>query len=67
MQKKNVEKMLVSELRFLNEQIDQKIIRGLSYAREARRHKFIVNTLDNIRRSRQSWMMRVLRPVSFNY
>lgn len=65
MQKKNIEKMLVRELAVLNEQIDEKIIRGVSYAREARRHKFIVSSLDNIRRSRQSWIMRAIRPLSF--
>jgi hypothetical protein len=65
MQKKNIEKMLVRELALLNEQIDEKIIKGMSYAREARRHKFLVNSLDNIRRSRQSWIMRAIRPLSF--
>ncbi|MFZ2522947.1 MAG: hypothetical protein WAW92_01010 [Minisyncoccia bacterium] len=64
---KTTEKMLLRELKILNEVIDKRILRGLSYASEARRHKFIVNSLDNLRRSRQSWMMRALRPLSFNY
>lgn len=64
---KTTEKMLLRELRILNEEIDRKIIRGLSYTREARRHKFVLNSLDNLRRSRQNWMMRALRPLSFNF
>lgn len=64
---KTTERMLLSELRILNEEIDRKIVRGLSYTREARRHKFIVSSLDSIRRSRQGWMMRALRPLSFNF
>lgn len=67
MQKRNLEKMLLKELRVLNDQIDEKIIRGVSYSREARRHKFIVSSLDSIRRSRQSWIMRAIKPLSFTY
>ena len=46
-----LEKKLRRELEALNDQIDEKIIRGLSYVRESRRHKFIVNSLANLRRS----------------
>lgn len=67
MSKQQLEKALRRELTLLNKQIDEKIIRGLSYTREARRHKYIVSSLDSIRRSRQSWMMRALRPLSFNF
>ncbi len=67
MSKQQLEKALRRELAALNRQIDEKIIKGISYAREARRHKFIVSTLDNLRRSRQNWMMRALRPMSFNF
>ncbi len=64
---KTTEKMLARELKILNEEIDRKILRGLSYSREARRHKFILSSLDNLRRTRQGWMMRALRPLSFNF
>ncbi len=33
------------EIRRLNERIDRKIIRGLSYSPEARRHKFLLQVL----------------------
>lgn len=60
---KITEKMLLRELSIVNEEIDRKILRGLSYARESKRHKFIIASLDNLRRSRHGWMMRAL---SFN-
>lgn len=59
MSKQNLEKALRRELDLLNNQIDEKIIRGLSYAREAKRHKFIISTLANIKRSQSSnWLAR---------
>ena len=38
-----ISKVVRSELENLNKRIDQKILRGLSYAREARRHKFLAS------------------------
>lgn len=61
MSKQNLEKILKKELEVLNDQIDEKIIRGLSYAREARRHKFILTSLSNIRRESRTdsgWLTR---------
>lgn len=60
MGKYNLERRLRRELRVINEQIDDKIIRGLSYAREAKRHKFIVSTLNRIRSTERSWFERSL-------
>lgn len=51
MSRRNLEKSLKRELRALNEIIDQKIIRGLPYNREAKRHKFILSSLADIRRT----------------
>lgn len=65
MSKQNVEKALKKELQILNEVIDRKIVRGLSYSRESKRHKFVLYSLDNLRRQKQGWMMRALRPLSF--
>jgi hypothetical protein len=51
----------------LNDQIDEKIIRGLSYAREARRHKFILNRLSDVRRAQNGaggWFGRSLSTFS---
>lgn len=41
----NLEKMLTAELASLNKAIDRKIMLGLSYAREAREHKMVLNRL----------------------
>jgi hypothetical protein len=60
MGKYNLEKKLRRELRVLNEQIDEKIIRGLSYSREAKRHRFIVGTLNRVRSRERSWLSRSL-------
>lgn len=54
MSKQNLEKILRRELEVLNDQIDQKIIKGLSYAREAKRHKFLLSSLANVRREARS-------------
>ncbi len=48
MSKQNLEKTLRSELEVLNDQIDEKIIKGLSYIREAKRHKFILCSLKGL-------------------
>ena len=58
MSKDNFEKSLKKELRVLNEIIDMKIVRGLSYASEAKRHKVILNSLANIKRTKSGWMLR---------
>ncbi len=65
MTKQNLEKALKKELQDLNEIIDRKIIRGLSYSKEARRHKYVLSSLANIRRSKINWMMRSIIPFSF--
>ena len=51
MSKQNLEKTLRRELEALNDVIDRKIIKGLSYAREARRHKFLLSNLASLRRA----------------
>lgn len=59
MSRYNLERVLRRELRELNEQIDLKIIKGLSYAREARRHRFIMDSLARVRRENSaSWLTR---------
>jgi len=61
MSKYNLERILRRELEALNDTIDAKIIRGLSYAREARRHKFIQSSLHKLRRNDKSgWLLRSL-------
>ncbi len=58
MSKQNFEKSLKKELRVLNEIIDMKILRGLPYGAEARRHKFVSNSLTNIKRAKSSFLIR---------
>ena len=58
MSKHNMERELKVELEVLNYEIDKKIIKGLSYAREARRHKWVLSNLARLRKSTQeksSW------------
>ncbi len=59
-------KMLYSihdELKRLNEQIDIKIIKGQSYAQEARRHRSLRSQLNRARRA--SWLTRSFGFASF--
>ena len=59
MSKQNLEKTLRKELQVLNDVIDREILRGLSYAAEARRHKYIISTLSNVKRSQAgSWFTK---------
>ncbi len=51
------------ELSRLNDRIDQKIIKGLSYAQEARLHRKLRSQLGHIRRS--AWLTRSFRFASF--
>ncbi len=56
MSKQNLEKALRDELHTLNDTIDRKIIKGLSYVKEARRHKVIIDSILSLRRqNRGSW------------
>lgn len=64
MSKQNFEKALRRELAELNDTIDRKIIKGLPYAAEARRHKFVVSRISELRRERVSWMVRSLTNFS---
>lgn len=56
----NLERTLRKQLEVLNDIIDSKIVRGLSYAKEAREHKYILNKLTTLKRSRSNWMYRTL-------
>ena len=54
----NLERTLRAQLDVLNDIIDRKIVRGLSYTREAREHKQILYRLSNLKRSRSNWSFR---------
>ncbi len=50
MSKYRLSRILQSEINKLNETIDLKIIRGLSYRSEARRHKFLMKQFEELKR-----------------
>jgi hypothetical protein len=71
MSKYRLSKIVQAEINKLNQEIDLKIIRGQSYKKEARRHKFLLSQLDGINRQssfratppRAHWFSRVLLGV----
>jgi hypothetical protein len=67
MSKQNLEKTFRQELEILNDVIDRKIIKGLSYAREARRHKFLLASISSLRRASRvhsGWLSKSFSLVS---
>jgi hypothetical protein len=52
---------IASELKQINEDIDIRVIKGLTYKREARRHRLLLNMLQDV----QSKPNEPLRPNSF--
>jgi hypothetical protein len=50
MSKYRLSKIIQAEINKLNEEIDLRIIRGLSYKTEARRHKFLLSQLRDLER-----------------
>ena len=67
MSKQNLEKAVRKELEVLNDQIDRKIIRGVSYVKESRRHKFLLSSLSRMHKAtsvRSGWFTRSFSLVS---
>jgi len=64
MTKHEIIKSLKQEIRRVNRVIDHKIIQGLPYYNESRRHKFLKAQLDRLAPPRQSWFGRSLSFVS---
>lgn len=56
-------KAIQIELSRLNRDIDLKIIKGLSYIRESKRHKFLKSQLSQLK-PRTSWFVRPLSYLS---
>ncbi|MEK7646373.1 MAG: hypothetical protein AAB381_01625 [Patescibacteria group bacterium] len=54
-----------SEVERLNQEIDLRIIKGISYARQARRHKILMNQLAQLSSSGHSWFSRSMNFSSF--
>ncbi len=64
MSKNQMVHIVSRELSNLNRQIDEKIVRGVSYDRDARRHKILLAQLAGVRR-RERFAQRVLGFLSF--
>lgn len=56
-------KAIESELKKLNEVIDLKIVQGSSYAKEARRHKFLLRQLKSMS-GQSGWFQKSFSLVS---
>jgi len=73
MSKYRLSKIVQAEINKLNQIIDLKIIRGESYKKESRRHKFLVSQLNGLNRQssfraappRAHWFTRVFREYTY--
>ena len=62
-----LEKKIQNELRKLNAVIDTKIVKGISYRREALRHRFLLNRLSDLHRLSRfhsNWLQRAVNVVA---
>ena len=64
MSKHEIVKSLKQEIRKVNRIIDGRIIQGLPYYAESRRHKFLMSQLNRLSPKRESWFGRSLSFVS---
>ena len=67
MSKYILEKNIKDELKKLNDVIDVKIIRGVSYKREALRHRFLLYRLSDLHRLprfHSNWLQRTVNVVA---
>ncbi len=62
-----LEKRIKSELAKINDIIDVKIVEGVSYRREALRHRFLLNRLSDLHRLsrfQSNWLQRTVNVVA---
>jgi hypothetical protein len=64
MSKHQAIKMIRLEIERLNQEIDLRIIKGVSYAREAKRHRFLQSQLQRLAPRREHWLGRSLSFMS---
>lgn len=65
MSKHQAIKSIRAEIERINQEIDLRIIKGVSYRREALRHKFLMAQLARLVPRRSSWFGRSLGFASF--
>jgi hypothetical protein len=67
MSKYQIAKAVQRELEILNRRIDQKILRGMSYVTEARRHKMLLAQLNRLHRHNSiGFLSRIASVFSFS-
>ena len=64
MSKHQIVKSLRSEIKKINYVIDQKILQGIPYSREARRHKFLISQLNRLTPPSSNWFARSMSFVT---
>jgi hypothetical protein len=65
MSKTTLAKTIKKEIETLNWNIDMKIIRGVSYKQDARRHKFLIAQLQYLTKANStSWLQRTAGMVT---
>ena len=64
MSKHQIVKSLRSEIKKINYIIDQKIINGVPYWREARRHKFLISQMNRLNPPSSGWLFRSMSFVT---
>lgn len=64
MSKHTTTKIIKKELSHLNATIDMKIIKGISYSREARHHKFLLSQLSILEMPKKSFYSRMSSMIS---
>jgi hypothetical protein len=60
MSKHQAIKTIRTEIERLNQEIDLRIIKGVSYKREALRHKFLMNQLARLAPRRSNWFGKII-------
>ena len=65
MSRYELKKTVQRQLRELNWRIDMKIVQGLSYRQEAKRHKILLRQLEHIRRSEVGIFGRIFNTFAY--
>jgi hypothetical protein len=65
MSQHQIQKTIEAEISHLNQVIDLKVIRGLSYKSEAKRHRFLLSQLSSLKARRSGgWLAKSFSLVS---
>ncbi len=67
MSKYQVLRTIKNEIKVLNHEIDLRIIKGMSYKEQSRRHKYLMTQLDQLTHAQRSWLGRFSFVSSFMF